>query len=160
MLIKMMLQIILIVISTALLAQDCNCVLARTPYNQADRLQTIIQALAEELAADQVYGMENDNNKALMETLGEIKSDPFNTISDETGLKHIAQAQQVAINGCGPAGDIVQAALRFVGALFRGAVRIAISCGRCTQVRVEVPVGTVQADVRVCSDPSKFWRHI
>ena len=80
----------------------------------------------------------------------------------------LATTQAISIVNCGTAGAIVDTILQAtLGTLFPNAdIDIAIDCGgTCTEVTVEAPVGTTQADVDVCVNPGntslfKFSKHI
>ena len=68
----------------------------------------------------------------------------------------LATGQEVIIQNCGLAGNIVQAALGILEVLFPNRVRVEIDCdvegnGECTSVNVEAPVGTTQTSVDVCA---------
>ena len=64
------------------------------------------------------------------------------------------EVEEISITGCGTAGNIVNAALNgalgWLLAINPNAVRVVVSCGTCTRVLVQVPVGITQADVNVC----------
>ena len=68
----------------------------------------------------------------------------------------LATTQAISIVNCGTAGAIVDTILQAtLGTLFPNAdIDIAIDCGgTCTEVTVQAPVGTTQADVDVCVNP-------
>ncbi len=66
----------------------------------------------------------------------------------------------VDIEDCGPVGDLIEGILQAtLNPWFtQGTASILVDCGLtkdCTKVRVDVPVGTTQADVDVCYNKSK-----
>ena len=76
----------------------------------------------------------------------------------------MVSTQDISIQRCGQVGtdiqNILNTALGFVFLFFPNAVQVDIDCnvnnqGRCVSVRVEVPVGTLRADVNVCTEPGK-----
>ena len=64
------------------------------------------------------------------------------------------EVEEISVTGCGPAGNILNAALNgALGSLVAinpNAVRMVVSCRTCTRVLVQVPIGRTQADVNVC----------
>ena len=85
------------------------------------------------------YEMEDDSNAA------ELYSSEQDAIDIQSSI---------SVTGCGVPGNIVntvlQASLGWLLAIYPRAVNVLVQCGTCTHVRVEAPVGTVQADVNVC----------
>ena len=109
-----------------------------------------------------------NNNEALaqaliMQALAEdLSNEAKESIATPRGRDRASIAQNsgpVTIEDCGNPGQIVnsvlQASLFWVPA---NTLKVTINCGissGCTQVKVEVPTGTVQADIDVCVDESK-----
>ncbi len=109
-----------------------------------------------------------NNNEALaqaliMQALAEdLSNEAKESIATPRGRDRASIAQNsgpVTIKDCGNPGQIVnsvlQASLFWVPA---NTLKVTINCGissGCTQVKVEVPTGTVQADIDVCVDESK-----
>ncbi len=71
-------------------------------------------------------------------------------------MEGIAKSEGIEIEGCGVAGDIVQAAVGWLGIFYPSAFDLYLQCGSpCTIVTVQAPAGTTQADIDVCVDPGK-----
>ncbi len=114
----------------------------------------------------QVIQKSGNTNEALVQALvmQAIADDLSNEAKESRGRDRANIAQNsgpVTIKDCGTPGQIVnsvlQASLFWVPA---SALKVTVNCGissGCTQVKVEVPTGTVQADIAVCIDEGKVY---
>ncbi len=106
--------------------------------SQAQEL--FVKAIAEELS--------NELKQVLKQTKSSLRNEEMALIAQN--------APVVDIRDCGTVGNTLNAILQ--PALFwipQGELSILVDCGltsNCTQVRVEVPTGTIQANVEVCFD--------